>query len=83
MSEILTRLQHALTTKSTVEQAKGLLSAAGDRTIEQAPGSLREYARREGLPISQVAARLVPRTLAPDQVLHAGADGTPSPGAEL
>lgn len=71
VSEILTQLQHALTIKSTVEQAKGLLAAAGDRTIEQAAAGLRAYARREGLPISTVATRLIRRTLAPQPVLDA------------
>lgn len=57
------QLQGALSSRVIVEQAKGVVAYTNGVTIEQAFELIRRYARSHQLGISQVAARLVDRSL--------------------
>jgi hypothetical protein len=70
------QLQAALTSRVTLEQAKGFLAHLGELDMDQAFAVLRRYARDHNLRLADVAARMVSRELAPDLVLaHAAAKG--------
>jgi GAF domain-containing protein len=63
-SELLARqLQQALQSRITIEQAKGVVSHTNGVPIDDAFQIIRSYARRNQLPLSSVAARLVNREL--------------------
>lgn len=57
------QLQRALSSRILIEQAKGVLSAAGLMDVDEAFQSLRSYARRNNLTISAVAEGVTGRTL--------------------
>ena len=57
------QLQGALSSRVVIEQAKGVVAYTNGVTIEQAFELIRRYARSHQLGISQVAARLVDRSL--------------------
>ena len=57
------QLQGALSSRVIIEQAKGVVAYTNGVTIEQAFELIRRYARSHQLGISQVAARLVDRSL--------------------
>ena len=57
------QLQSALDTRVIIEQAKGVLSAAADLTIDESFRTIRAYARRTNTPLRTVAAGIVERTL--------------------
>ena len=68
-SELLAeQLRIALSSRVVIEQAKGVVSFTADLPIDQAFERIRSYARRNQLPLSQVAGRIVRREL------HFGAD---------
>ena len=63
-SEALTQqLEHALSTRIVIEQAKGVVSFTNDVPIDRAFELMRKYSRDHGLRISDVAGRLVRREL--------------------
>jgi GAF domain-containing protein len=65
-SEILTeQLQHALTSGTVIEQAKGVLSQLAGVSMDQAFEQLRGYARRNNLRLADVARQMVHRELDP------------------
>ena len=70
------QLQNALSTRIVIEQAKGLLAQSGEVDMEVAFNALRNYARARSEKLSVVAADLVHRALAPQEVLAAGPHGT-------
>lgn len=53
------QLQHALTSRVTIEQAKGVLSASLEVEMEEAFALLRQRARDERRPLTEVAAEVV------------------------
>ncbi|ROR91881.1 GAF and ANTAR domain-containing protein [Nocardioides aurantiacus] len=57
------QLQHALTSRIVLEQAKGVVAAAGELDMEDAFHVLRRYARDHGRRLSDVAAEVVGRRL--------------------
>jgi hypothetical protein len=64
------QLQHALTSRIAVEQAKGVLAHAGDLDMESAFAVLRRYARDHGRKLSEVAAEVVARELPHEALLQ-------------
>ena len=57
------QLQSALSTRVIIEQAKGVLSAVADLSVDESFRALRAYARRTNTPLRTVAAGVVDRTL--------------------
>ncbi|MCU1514639.1 MAG: hypothetical protein JWO10_1729 [Microbacteriaceae bacterium] len=57
------QLQHALTSRVIIEQAKGVLAQIHDVDMDTAFGTLRAYARNNGLTLRVVAQQVVERTL--------------------
>lgn len=53
------RLQHALTSRILIEQAKGILAEHGDVDMDQAFNQLRDHARNNNLRLTDVAEALV------------------------
>ncbi|GAB3434989.1 GAF and ANTAR domain-containing protein [Flindersiella endophytica] len=69
-SEVLTeQLQGALNSRITIEQAKGVLSHAGQIPIDEAFERLRAYARNHRLRLTAVANDIANQQLAPHTVL--------------
>jgi GAF domain-containing protein len=68
--EVLTeQLQTALNSRTTIEQAKGLLAHAGGLDMGDAFEALRNYGRARSARLSVIAGELVTGALTPDQVL--------------
>jgi GAF domain-containing protein len=57
------QLQRALESRILIEQAKGVLSATGQMTVDEAFEALRTYARRNNLTLRAVALGVTNRTL--------------------
>ncbi|WP_052226502.1 GAF and ANTAR domain-containing protein [Microbacterium mangrovi] len=63
-SEVLAQqLQAALNHRVVIEQAKGVVSYTNNVLIDEAFEMIRDYSRRHGLPITEVAGRIVRREL--------------------
>jgi GAF domain-containing protein len=68
-SEVLShQLQFALDRRVVIEQAKGVISFTNGVPIAEAFELLRGYARRNSLPLTDVARRVVLRELSPDDI---------------
>ena len=67
---INTQLQHALTSRIVVEQAKGVLAHAGGLDMSSSFTVLRRYARDNGRKLSEVAAEVVARELPHEALLQ-------------
>lgn len=65
-----TQLQHALTSRIVLEQAKGAIAHSGDMEIDDAFTVLRSYARENGRKLGAVAADVVNRKLRTDVLLQ-------------
>ena len=63
------QLQHALSSRIVVEQAKGVVAQAGGLEMEAAFAVLRRYARDHGRKLSDVAGEVVRRELSHDVLL--------------
>lgn len=57
------QLQSALTSRVTIEQAKGVLAASGDIDMDRAFDALRRYARNHNLRLTDVARDVATRAL--------------------
>jgi hypothetical protein len=57
------QLQHALSSRVLIEQAKGVVAFTRTLNMDEAFALLRQYARSHGLPLVEVAERVVNRTL--------------------
>ena len=66
---VVIQLQGALQSRVLIEQAKGLLAEQGNLSMEDSFARLRAYARSNNERISDVAKRLVTRSLDGNQVL--------------
>lgn len=64
------QLQHALTSRVVVEQAKGVIAHSGNLEMDAAFAVLRRYARDHGRKLSDVAAEIVRRELPHDAVMQ-------------
>jgi hypothetical protein len=67
--DILVRLQATLTSKVTIEQAKGVLAQHGGIPVAEAGQILRFHARTQQMRMSDIARALVRRTLPPGAVI--------------
>ena len=57
------QLQHALSSRVLIEQAKGVVAYTHGMRMGDAFDKIREYARNNGLPLADVAERIVNRSL--------------------
>lgn len=64
------QLQHALTSRIVVEQAKGVLAHAGELDMDTAFAVLRRYARDHGRKLSDLADEVVRRALPYEELLQ-------------
>ena len=64
------QLQHALTSRIVVEQAKGVIAQAGGLEMGEAFTVLRRYARDHGRKLSEVASEVVHRELPQEALLE-------------
>ena len=64
------QLQHALTSRIVLEQAKGVIANAGGLEIDDAFGVLRGYARDHGRKLSEIAHEVVNRELRGETLLQ-------------
>ena len=67
---INSQLQHALTSRIVLEQAKGVIANAGSLGMDDAFKVLRRYARDHGSGLGDVATRVVNRELRGEEVLQ-------------
>lgn len=59
------QLNHALTARVVIEQAKGVLSESAGLSMEAAFEAMRSYARDDNLHLADVARRVIDKTLSP------------------
>lgn len=71
-STVNEQLQHALTSRIVVEQAKGVLAHTGGLGMDDAFALLRRYARDHGRRLSEVAAAVTHRELSGEAVIDHG-----------
>jgi len=69
-SRINAQLQHALSSRVIIEQAKGVLSQQGNLTMHQAFELLRHYSRDRNERITDIAQQVVSRTLSAPKILN-------------
>ncbi|KQW06580.1 transcriptional regulator [Leifsonia sp. Root4] len=62
-NETRDQLQHALNSRVTIEQAKGVIAFTHTVSMDEAFARLRDYARANRMPLAVVAAQLVAREL--------------------
>jgi AmiR/NasT family two-component response regulator len=65
---IAEQLQTALNSRVLIEQAKGVLLALTNTSVDEAFSLLRDHSRRNRLPLRQVAAGVIARTITPEQL---------------
>jgi len=58
------QLQFALSSRVVIEQAKGVVAYTRSATMDEAFTLMRQYARSNGVPLAEVAARIVSGDLA-------------------
>jgi AmiR/NasT family two-component response regulator len=69
-AEILAeQLQTALNSRVVIEQAKGLLAAQGNLSVDEAFRRLRSYARNNNRRLSELALDVVDRRIAAEEVM--------------
>ncbi|MFF7948959.1 GAF and ANTAR domain-containing protein [Streptomyces griseorubiginosus] len=68
--DLLTSLQAAVSAKSSVELAKGLLAESTGVSLTDAMDLLRRYAEKERRPLTAVARALAERSLRPEDLLE-------------
>lgn len=73
------QLQHALTSRIVLEQAKGVIAYAGGLEIDDAFVVLRGYARHHGRKISEVAHEVVNREIRGETLLQLSQSAAPRP----
>jgi AmiR/NasT family two-component response regulator len=72
-AEILAeQLQAALNSRVVIEQAKGLLAAVGDLTMDAAFVQLRAHARNHNRRLSELAVDLIERRITGEEILRRG-----------
>jgi GAF domain-containing protein len=75
------QLQHALTSRISIEQAKGVLAQLGNLEMDQSFAVLRRYSRDHNRRLSEVAQEVVSRQLSgTDLLVHAQTKGTLTSG---
>ncbi|WP_222432317.1 GAF and ANTAR domain-containing protein [Leekyejoonella antrihumi] len=67
---VIEQLEGALTSRVVIEQAKGMLAATGDLSMDVAFARLRGYARRNQAHLTAVARDLAEGTIDPQSVLE-------------
>ena len=73
------QLQHALTSRVVIEQAKGILAQQGELEMPAAFQVLRRYARDHNLGLTDLAQQLVSRQLTGRELLASAQQRRPSP----
>lgn len=68
--ELNEQLDHALTSRVVIEQAKGVVAERLRLDMEDAFAALRSYARSHQLRLADVARDIVSRTLSPSTIVH-------------
>jgi transcriptional regulator with GAF, ATPase, and Fis domain len=63
------QLQTALNSRVLIEQAKGVLLALTGTSVDEAFRLMREHSRRNRIPLREVAAGVIARTITPEQLL--------------
>lgn len=74
LAVVNSQLQHALTSRIVVEQAKGVIAHAGHLELDTAFAVLRRYARDNDRKLSETAAQVVRRELSPQALLQHAQD---------
>jgi GAF domain-containing protein len=69
-SQLAEQLQHALTSRIVIEQAKGVLAEYGGVDMEQAFAALRAYARNSNTKLSEAAEGLVHGGTPPESMIE-------------
>ena len=64
------QLQHALTSRIVLEQAKGVIAYVGGLDMDEAFSVLRRYARDHGQKLSDIATRVVNRDLRGEELIR-------------
>ena len=64
------QLQHALTSRIVLEQAKGVIAYVGGLDMDEAFSVLRRYARDHGQKLSDIATRVVNRDLRGEELIQ-------------
>ena len=62
------QLQTALNSRGLIEQARGVLMALTSASVDEAFRLMREHSRRQRIPLRQVAADVIARTVTPKQL---------------
>ncbi|QNN52108.1 GAF and ANTAR domain-containing protein [Nocardioides mesophilus] len=70
--DLTEQLQGALNTRIVIEQAKGMIAQTHTITPDQAFEMLRAYCRKNNLPLSDVANRVISDPLSLDQLMNPG-----------
>ena len=65
---IAEQLQRALNSRVLIEQAKGVLLALTNVTVDEAFGLMRGHSRRNRIPLREVAAGVIDRSITPEQL---------------
>ncbi|MEV7340861.1 ANTAR domain-containing protein [Streptomyces sp. NPDC093544] len=71
------QLEGALSSRVRIEQAKGMLAERWNIGVDQAFRTLRQYARRQRLPLDEVATRVIDRSVDREE-MGGGPGGQPS-----
>jgi GAF domain-containing protein len=65
---IAEQLQTALNSRVLIEQAKGVILALTNTSVDEAFGLMRGHSRRNRIPLREVAAEVIARTITPEQL---------------
>ena len=77
---LATQLQQALTSRVTIEQAKGVLSERRGISVDAAFALLRAHARNHNLRLSDLAKDVARRSTAADEILRGADQNVATPG---
>jgi GAF domain-containing protein len=76
--QLATQIDRAMRSRVAIEQAKGMLAVQADVNMDQAFSLMTHYGERHGMFMSEIATRVLDRSLNADQLIR-GIDIPPSP----